>query len=85
MSQTLFRSTSSLSEMEAEVLTALMPMFPHLGKDVIKKSILHPSNKGDPYNNHNLLNRCIDDLLEMRTFNQVQKADVTQGKCPQAA
>ncbi|XP_072044355.1 uncharacterized protein [Amphiura filiformis] len=68
----------SLSDMEREVVGALIPMFPDVGKEVIKRSVLHPSNRGDPFNNHNLLNRCIDDLLELRTYKDMDIVDLTQ-------
>ena len=69
--------------MEREVVGALIPMFPGLEKEIIKKSVLHPSNRGLPFNNYTLLNRCIDDLLDLRTHQDslLDVVDLTQGMC----
>ncbi|KAI0210961.1 hypothetical protein LSAT2_004235 [Lamellibrachia satsuma] len=43
-------------------------MFPQLTPEVIKNSVLHASNRFEPLDEGHLLQRCIDDLLDLRTY-----------------
>ncbi|XP_074648198.1 uncharacterized protein LOC141903784 isoform X2 [Tubulanus polymorphus] len=46
----------------------LIPIFPHLTRDVIELSVHDPSNRREPLQQQVILQSCIDDLLEMRTY-----------------
>ena len=50
----------------------LSPIFPHLSNRVLQMSIQHPENRQEPLNRDFLLQRCIDDLLELRTLKQTR-------------
>ena len=52
------------------VVRWLVPVFPQLSVDVITKSVRHPSNQVNPVDEQRLLQNCIDDLLELRTFKE---------------
>ena len=54
--------------MDDIVIKQLTPMFPQLTPDVIRLSVQHVSNRGEPLGEGYLLQRCIDDLLELRTY-----------------
>ena len=56
----------------------LIPMFPDLTHDILEISVHHPSNRLEPLTVDTLLQRCIDDLLELRTFMKVIDTDVQQ-------
>ena len=57
-----------MSDLENVVLEMLIPIFPNLTRDLLEISVQHPSNHGVPLTVDTLLQRCIDDLLELRTF-----------------
>jgi hypothetical protein len=52
------------------VLEMLIPIFPNLTLDVLETSVHHPSNHDVPLSVQVLLQKCIDDLLELRTFTE---------------
>ncbi|KAK2172931.1 hypothetical protein NP493_919g01069 [Ridgeia piscesae] len=54
--------------MDDIVIKQLTPMFPQLTPEVIRLSVQHMSNRGEPLDEGYLLQRCIDDLLELRTY-----------------
>ena len=56
---------------DEQVFENLMPIFPNLTGDVIWTSVSHPSNRAAPCNTDTVLQRCIDDLLDLRTFKSV--------------
>ncbi|XP_071128378.1 protein PF3D7_1417600-like [Mytilus edulis] len=59
-----------MGDMEKSVLEMLVPIFPNLTQEILQASVQHPSNHGDPLTSDTLLQRCIDDLLELRTFTE---------------
>ena len=59
------RETETMDDI---VIKQLTPMFPQLTPEVIRLSVQHVSNRGEPLNEGYLLQRCIDDLLELRTY-----------------
>ena len=66
--KTDFVLSSRMTDLEKIVLEMLVPIFPNLTPDVLEISVGHPSNHGVPLTADTLLQRCIDDLLELRTF-----------------
>ena len=54
--------------MDENVIDHLTPMFPQLTVYVIKRSVQHASNRLEPLDAAHLLQRCIDDLLCLRTY-----------------
>lgn len=59
------RDDRLLTHMESEVLISLVPMFPQLSARTVRQSILKPENRLEPFDEHMLLQRCIDDLLDI--------------------
>jgi hypothetical protein len=57
-----------LTILERHVFGQLLPIFGNLDKDTIILSILDDSNNYEPLTEDLLLQRCLDDLLSLRTF-----------------
>ncbi|KAL5018797.1 hypothetical protein ScPMuIL_004519 [Solemya velum] len=72
-----------LSHMERSVVKQLAQIFPQLSQEILEASVRHPSNQGTPCTYQTLLQRCIDDLLDMRTFNLTkQMSDTSAWRSP---
>ncbi|XP_064624301.1 uncharacterized protein LOC135485879 isoform X2 [Lineus longissimus] len=57
-----------LSNLEKNVHSQLVPIFGNLDEDTITLSLLDKSNNYEPLTEDTLLQRCLDDLLALRTF-----------------
>lgn len=66
----LFVLNFRMEDIDKTVFNMLVPIFPNLTQEVIEVSVRHPSNHGVPLTEDVLLQRCIDDLLELRTFTE---------------
>lgn len=64
--------------MDDNIIEHLIPMFPQLTPEVIKFSVLHESNRYQPVDEAHLLQRCIDDLLDLRTYSSFE--DMREGR-----
>ncbi len=60
-------------KMDAAVVEMLKPMFPGLSDDIIQASVEHPSNRTGDLTQEVLVNRCLDDLLNLRTYHMVNQ------------
>ncbi len=60
-------------EMNASVMEMLKPMFPGLSDEIIRASVEHPTNRTGELSEVVLLNRCLDDLLNLRTFHMANQ------------
>lgn len=59
-----------MADFEIDIAEQLLQIFPNLNRDIIDISIKHPSNRTTPLIVTNLVQNCIDDLLELRTYTE---------------
>ncbi|KAJ8317934.1 hypothetical protein KUTeg_003025 [Tegillarca granosa] len=59
-----------MADFETDIAEQLIQIFPNLSREIIDISIKHPSNRSTPLNVAYLVQNCIDDLLELRTFSE---------------
>ncbi|XP_013406127.1 uncharacterized protein LOC106170702 [Lingula anatina] len=69
------KKNPSMTPAEQNIVSHLKLMFPQLSALAIETSVLHPSNRHEPCEERILLNRCIDDLIELRTFKETTQTD----------